>query len=68
MRDYKPYIGREVSVMTVDGTFQGELLGVGRHSLTIKPEAMYDPDGRPAPTPKGVIVVEQFAISFVQVR
>lgn len=68
MRDYKPYIGREVSVMTIDGTFQGTLQAVGRHSLTIKPEAMYDTDGRSAPTPKGVVVVEQFAVSFVQVR
>lgn len=68
MQDYKPYVGREVSVMTTEGTFQGTLERAGKHSLTVAVSAWFYPDGEQAQTPKGVVVIEQFAISFVQVR
>lgn len=68
MRDYKPYTGREVSVMTTDGSFQGRLVEAGRHSLTVEVDRWYFTDGQPGPSLSGVVVIEQRAVSFVQVR
>ncbi len=68
MKDYKQYVGREVSVFTAEGSLVGELMAVGQHTLTVKAEAMYDDRGEPGPTPKGVMLVEGSAITWVQVR
>lgn len=68
MRDYKPYISREVSVMTADGSFQGRLVAAGRHSLTLEVSRWFFPDGQPGPAISGVVIIEQDALGFVQVR
>lgn len=68
MRDYQKYIGRKVSVMTNSGSFQGVLSEVGKESLTIEPTAMFYEDGQAAPKPQGLIILDRFAINFVQVN
>jgi hypothetical protein len=68
MRDYRKYIGRTVSVMTLSGSFQGMLQEVGRESLTVRPTAYYYDDGQRGPTPSGVVIIDRYAITFVQVN
>lgn len=68
MRDYQPFVGREVSVFTRDGSTVGKLVAVGRHTLTVAPTAAFDDRGERVATPKGVMLVEGHAITWVQVR
>lgn len=68
MRDYRQYIGRQVSVMTNAGSFQGELIGTGHDTLTMKCSAYYQDDGLEGPTPSGVVIIGKDALQFVQVR
>ena len=69
LRDYKPFIGREVSLFTGDGSIAGELVAVGRHTLTVKASVIADERGESvANRPKGVVMVEASAITWVQVR
>ena len=67
MRDFKKYLGREVSVMTSDNTVQGTLEEVGHHSLTIKPAHLFFSDGQPSEIPKGRIIVDRWSIVLMQV-
>lgn len=68
MRDYKEFVGRQVSVVTTGGSFVGELVKVGRTTLAMKVERAYYDDGLDAPRVSGLLLVEQSAIRFVQVR
>lgn len=68
MRDFRRYIGRQVSVtMPGQGSLVGKLVDVGRASLTVEVARMYFDDGQPAPTPQGVVVVPELSVGFVQV-
>lgn len=68
MRDFRKFLGRTVGVYTADGTFQGELVAVGRRTLTLKVERYFDSTGEQGRTPKGVVVVDRDAVRFVEVR
>lgn len=66
MHDYRKYIGRKIAVMTRSGTFQGVLREVGRETLTLKVTKWFFDDGEDAPTPDGLIILDRYAIDFVQ--
>lgn len=68
VKDYRKHIGREVSVMTYSGSFIGQLVEVGHDTLTIKATAYFFDDGEKGPTPEGLVIIDRYALSFLQVR
>lgn len=68
MKDYRKYRGEDVAVMTKDGSFHGVLRDVGEHTITLKVKTWYQSDGQPGGELNGLLVLDRFAISFVQVK